>query len=79
MKTSIDKKRHVFKAISWRLIASSTTFIITWLFTGSVAIGIGIGTIDAIIKMILYYYHERIWYLYINIGIKKRKEENDKR
>ncbi len=62
--------RSVFKAISWRLIASGATFIISFtVFTqatqtaykdivGAVSL---ITAVDVVAKLILYYLHERLW------------------
>lgn len=62
MKFSIDKKRHVLKAITWRLIASVTTFLLGWGLTGDIHSGLKLGALDVVIKLILYYLHERVWY-----------------
>jgi len=55
------KKRTLVKTITWRVTASLTTFLIAWILTGDLLIGISIGSIEAIAKIFLYYYHERIW------------------
>ena len=55
------QKRTVVKTLTWRITASLTTFIIAWILTGDVLIGASIGTIEAIAKIFLYYFHERIW------------------
>ena len=55
------KKRTLVKTMSWRVTASLTTFLIAWILTGDLLIGISIGSIEAIAKIFLYYYHERIW------------------
>ena len=47
--------------MTWRIIASLTTFIIAWTLTGDLLIGASIGTIEAIAKIFLCYFHERIW------------------
>jgi uncharacterized membrane protein len=64
---TIDKEspaRSIAKAISWRIIASLTTFIIFYFTAGSkVALEVitaAVG-IEAISKMLIYYMHERIW------------------
>ena len=31
---SVDKKRHLAKTITWRIIASLDTFLIAWIITG---------------------------------------------
>ena len=56
-----SKKRTLVKTLTWRITASLTTFLIAWMLTGDLLIGISIGSIEAIAKIFLYYYHERIW------------------
>ena len=59
---SVDtKKRTMAKTITWRITASLTTFLIAWMLTGDVLVGASIGSIEAIAKIFLYYFHERIW------------------
>ena len=55
------QKRTIAKTMTWRIIASLTTFIIAWILTGDLLIGVSIGSIEAIVKVLLYYLHERIW------------------
>ena len=49
------------KTISWRIIATTDTFLISWLLTGTVAIAAGIASLEVITKMVLYYLHELAW------------------
>ena len=55
------KKKTVVKTITWRITASLTTFLIAWILTGDILVGASIGSIEAIAKIFLYYFHERIW------------------
>ena len=55
------RKRTLVKTMTWRVTASLTTFLIAWILTGDLLIGVSIGSIEAITKIFLYYYHERIW------------------
>ena len=55
------QKRTIVKTLTWRVTASLTTFIIAWTLTGDLLIGASIGSIEAIAKIFLYYFHERIW------------------
>ena len=55
------QKRTLAETMTWRITASLTTFIIAWILTGNLAIGASIGAIEAIAKIFLYYFHERIW------------------
>lgn len=58
----VNKKRHILKALTWRFIASLTTFLIGWIATGDIRAGLSIGFFDFSIKLVLYYIHERVWY-----------------
>ena len=51
----------LFKTISWRILATTDTFLISWLLTGTVAIAAGIASLEVITKMVLYYLHELAW------------------
>lgn len=73
--TEVSKARHFAKAISWRVLGTLDTILISWFFTGSLAIGAAIGGFEVITKTILYYYHERVWYKYIKFGLKKGGSE----
>ncbi len=65
----VEKKRHFVKTITWRVIATSDTFLISWFITGKVNWAAGIAGIEVITKMFLYYWHERLWYKRIKFGI----------
>lgn len=56
-----SKKKSIIKTITWRLIATATTFVIGWMVTGSIALGLGIASIEFWAKLVLYYLHERAW------------------
>ena len=56
-------KRHIAKTITWRFIGTLDTLIISWIITGKLETGLKIGFAELITKMILYYAHERIWFL----------------
>lgn len=69
---NIDKKRHLAKTITWRIIASLITFVIAYIVTGSFKFGTSVTLFDFFIKMIIYYYHERIWYNF-DFGISHKR------
>ena len=58
---SADLKKTLIKTMTWRVTASLTTFLIAWILTGDLLIGISIGSVEVVAKIFLYYYHERIW------------------
>ena len=70
----VSYKRHILKTISWRLVGTLDTVIISWPVTGSYAWGLTIGGIEIISKMILYYFHERAWYKFSRFGIISKNE-----
>ena len=62
--------RSILKAISWRFIASGATFIISFVvFKNStdktdsqvLQYATAIASVDVVVKLILYYFHERLW------------------
>lgn len=55
------KIRSILKTFSWRLCATLTTIIISYLITGDIKAAQIIGSIEAVAKILLYYFHERIW------------------
>ena len=55
-------KRHVAKAITWRIIGTLDTIILSWVISGDPWIGLKIGISEVATKMILYYIHERLWF-----------------
>ena len=54
-------RKSVMKTMSWRVIATTTTFVISWVVTGSVLAGGVIASIEFWAKLALYYLHERAW------------------
>ena len=66
----VSAKRHLAKAVTWRIIASITTALIAWFFgLPPKAVG-AVFVADLIIKFVMYYAHERVWYKYIRYGVK---------
>ena len=72
----VGKRRHVLKTITWRIIGTLDTMILSWIITGSLKIGVAIGGVEVVTKMILYYLHERAWYKYSKYGVKKTNKSS---
>lgn len=53
--------RSIVKAISWRIVGTVDTVVISWLITGEITLALSIGLIEVVTKMLLYFFHERIW------------------
>ena len=81
---SIQRKRHICKALTWRGIATATTLSLSYCFTQDIQKAGSIALVDTILKFLFYYGHERVWYKYIKYGISiddnndedKNKEKN---
>jgi len=68
----VSYKRHILKTISWRVVGTLDTIFLSGFITGSWKLGLTIGGIEVITKMVLYYTHERIWYKYSKFGLPKK-------
>ena len=53
--------RSIVKGISWRVVATTTTIIIVYLFFGRLDLAIAAGLIETLLKVALYWLHEKIW------------------
>lgn len=60
-------KVSLLKGISWRIVGTLDTILLSFLFTGQFSTALKIGGIELFTKILLYYLHERIW-VYLNIG-----------
>ncbi len=52
---------HLYKSLSYRILSICITFIISYILTGDLTIAGSIASIDAIIKFVVYFLHERAW------------------
>ncbi|MDC1195417.1 DUF2061 domain-containing protein [Flavobacteriaceae bacterium] len=60
-KVEDNVKRSLLKTISWRLIGTLDTILISWAITGALTLAFSIGFVELVTKMVLYYFHERAW------------------
>lgn len=65
--------RSLAKAISYRLLGSGSTAVIFYVFTGNVSLSLGAGAIDTVVKLGIYFLHERVWQ-HISFGRPKPPE-----
>lgn len=54
-------RRSVVKALTWRFLGVIITGSTAWVVTGSWHFAAAIGVIDTVIKLGVYYAHERVW------------------
>jgi uncharacterized membrane protein len=55
--------RSIIKGITWRILGTLDTILISYFITGNVTWAVSIGGIEIFTKIILYYFHERLWQL----------------
>jgi len=55
-------KRHIAKTITWRLIGTLDTVLLSWMISGNPYVGLKVGFAEVLTKMLLYYFHERVWF-----------------
>ena len=67
----VNYKRHLAKTITWRIVGTLDTIILSGILTGSWVMGLTIGGVEIITKMILYFLHERAWYKFSKFGLDK--------
>jgi adenylylsulfate kinase len=55
-------KRSIVKGITWRVIATTTTIIIVYVFFDRLDLAIAAGAIETVLKIGLFWMHERAWF-----------------
>ena len=68
-----SRRRHLAKTITWRLIGTVDTILIGWVITGDPLIGVQVGCVEMVTKMVLYYFHDRAWFRYGKLGRKNNE------
>ena len=51
----------ILKTLTWRIIGSGSTFLISYVITGQAFLATSIAVAQMIINTILYYIHELVW------------------
>lgn len=69
-------KRHIAKTITWRIVGTMDTMLLAWIISGDPLIGLKVGLTEVVTKMLLYYFHERVWYR-INYGLPQRQSDKN--
>ena len=71
MENKVDRKRHIAKTISYRIISTIIGIGVMGWISGSIKVGAAFGVVELVYKPIQYYLHERVWYKWIKYGIRK--------
>ncbi len=56
-----SNKRSIAKAVSYRILGSLATGLIVLAMTGDLKVSAVAGASDSVVKLALYFLHERIW------------------
>ena len=57
----VSHARSLAKAVSWRFFGNLISFIIIFGLTHSGKLALAASGIELVVKIVLYYYHERVW------------------
>ena len=63
--------RHILKTISYRFLGTITTVVVAYSLGASVEVSSLLGVGELMIKPIIYFFHERVWYNFLSIRKKK--------
>ncbi len=53
--------RSIIKGLTWRIVASLTILLITYEVSGEMDLALKVTGIEFVVKLTLYYLHERAW------------------
>lgn len=70
--------KSAIKAVTWRIVGTIDTMIISYVITGKITVALSIGSVEVFTKMILYFFHERIWAHIHRLKLKGWLKENGK-
>ena len=59
--------RSIVKAVTYRILGSTSTGLIFYVLTGRLSLSVGAGLLDVVLKIGVYFLHERLWN-HINYG-----------
>jgi uncharacterized membrane protein len=67
---SDSRAQSLLKAVSWRVVATAATVLISYIVTHRITAAVAIGSIEFVAKIFLYYFHERLWQTLSRVGVK---------
>ena len=59
--------RHILKTLTYRFFATITTITTAFLLGASIEVSSLIGLGELLIKPLIYFFHERVWYKFIKV------------
>ena len=73
----VNFKRHLAKAFTYRILGSLQTSLISYYFTGNLWVSGGIASVELVIKPVMYFLHERVWYTFSGYGVKSKENKKE--
>ena len=74
----VSYKRHLVKTVTYRILGTLITVMAAYLIGGSFKVASLLGLGELVLKPVIYFLHERVWYKYIKFGLDKNgKEKNN--
>ena len=70
----VSYKRHLIKTITYRILGTLITVIGAYLIGGSLKVASLLGLGELVLKPIIYFLHERVWYRYIKFGLDNKNK-----
>lgn len=70
--------KSIMKSVSWRIVGTIDTMMISYIITGKVTVALSIGSVEVLTKTVLYYFHERLWAHIHKIKLKLWEKSNGK-
>ncbi len=67
-------RRSIAKAISYRIVGTLTTTLVVFIVLGEIKVAAAVGLVDTLIKIFVYFLHERTWNR-IPFGRERRQPE----
>ncbi|MBT8083605.1 MAG: DUF2061 domain-containing protein [Woeseia sp.] len=58
-----SRLRSLLKAVTYRITGTITTALLVYFITGEWRLALAVGAIEPVVKVIIYYVHERVWQL----------------
>lgn len=62
--------RHILKTISYRILGTLTTVCLAYSLGASLQVSSLLGMGELVLKPVIYFLHERVWYKYIKVNKK---------
>lgn len=75
----MQKDKHFIsltKGVTWRIIGTLDTMMLSYIFTGSIGSALKIGATEVFTKIFLFYLHERLWFR-VKWGLTRKETKTD--